>query len=1388
MSQDEQLLKANFAAIRSRLELLKAKKISGGYNRYPSGSTKGGQFAPKGTGGGAGGSEPNTFHDVGYPGGGMWAKPSGPPPGAKPHPAGVNDKGQPVSIDKPTTPSPSSTWKNPGQTATFIPGGKAPENLNGVPMKSWSPPKDGWAKVGGNNESLERGFPFTPTANKSIGAGVLIVEPDGRVWLTKPTNEFGGYKQTYPKGTVESGLTMQQNAIKEAYEETGLKIKITGVLGDYERTTSRARMYIAQRVGGTPREMGWESQAVRLSTLKDARQLLNMSHDKAILDDLTELMDIGKAKGGAKAGSWQNQARWPAGSPLGGQWKATGRDGITMPPKIAGGLEGKNAVYQKAANAAHASAQGGDSSAALALMDKYGAKGAQYSSGIKSSSHVKWGAQVNQYAGQLVADVQNKIKATASADAIAGPEKLSKLMYSSAKPGGSNPGAVYVDANGEKWLVKGSNAATGQDAKTVEDRSKNEVLAAKLMLAAGAGAPEMKLVDLEGQHNGGLGVASKMIDGITKIATTSPSHMGAARADFAVHAWLANYDALGMGLDNTVLKDGKAVNIDTGGALLFRAQGAKKGAEHGVNKGVLDPTAPEFESMRTTSAEQKAVYGKMTASDLKHSAEKLQNVSNETITKLVNTYGPGTAAEKAALAENLIARKNAVLDKAGLPFSMAAGVSVAAPAATSKPKIEQASLDAAKASATAPAKGMVQLALAAEKASKAAANYDARALGAAIKDMAPHVAKAPEMPKLGATPNSMHTLLTQATSALLAGDKPAVLAAAITSADMAKLTNSSIIKADALKVAAFSTMAAAHLQNQEDKAAAVLAAGATPKVDIPAKPTFGGIGVGGALSPAQNKAASYYKELADKAEALHKAGDIEGLKALTTKKGGKPAWPVETKNGQMMSAYHASLVVDLDKKGAAGVVAAAQAAEKAVAPKLAVSPSSAPMPAFENYKLPSTNSNAASHNAKVETIEKLAKDGDAKGLLALNYGTNTYGKQQAKLANDALVSLGSPHAVTPGQKKNENPALFGGVTAQQATGAAAKVNTAPNPPHPATKAPVDLTKLDMSKTAEPSMPTFDKSSKAWVNEQNNKLAQEVKAAFLNGNLPKLQGMTYDTVDKETGKVTGKASLTEHPAKDLKAFYDAAVAQMRDVAYPPQPLKHFDAQRAKSIADVSNAFPPKPFGTTVSKVKANEKVGFWIALGKVSDTEKLMPKKTQAVSDADVKKAFSDFKKAPPLVKSFIEQMQASGSYATLYRSGKKEDGQGNSLKETAKAALAYAQSKPEGTKVYRWQQMPTDMVSKMLSSGPGTVIQADGPMPTSYSETATSGFGPHKFTILFSAGAKAVDSHGSTKFEKEKEITMLPNSRFVVHTVKKLPSGKLDVVLILLPPDLGIPG
>jgi 8-oxo-dGTP pyrophosphatase MutT (NUDIX family) len=170
-------------------------------------------------------------------------------------------------------------------TQTFTKGsGEAAHNPPGTKgFSSWTPPatEAGWKAVSGQNPSLNE-KPLD-TLGQKAASGIVMFEPDGRVWLTKPTNAYGGYEQTFPKGKQDAGLSLQQNAIKETYEETGLKAKITGIVGDFKGDTSTARFYMGEREGGHPHDYGSEAEAVHLATTDDAFKLLNKQRDKDIL-------------------------------------------------------------------------------------------------------------------------------------------------------------------------------------------------------------------------------------------------------------------------------------------------------------------------------------------------------------------------------------------------------------------------------------------------------------------------------------------------------------------------------------------------------------------------------------------------------------------------------------------------------------------------------------------------------------------------------------------------------------------------------------------------------------------------------------------------------------------------------------------------------------------------------------------------------------------------------------------------------------------------------------------------------------------------------------------------------------------------------------------------
>ena len=167
-------------------------------------------------------------------------------------------------------------------------GSPTPPSLNGVKFEKFEHPEhnDGWeflAKVG--PKFTEPAMPALPPG-KTQSAGVIIKEPDGRVWVIHPTNAYGGYKGTFPKGGVEPGMTARGTAIKEAAEESGMHVQLTGYAGDAEGTTTMTRYYHARRIGGDPADHHWETEGVTLSPVDELHQHLNRSRDRNLAADV----------------------------------------------------------------------------------------------------------------------------------------------------------------------------------------------------------------------------------------------------------------------------------------------------------------------------------------------------------------------------------------------------------------------------------------------------------------------------------------------------------------------------------------------------------------------------------------------------------------------------------------------------------------------------------------------------------------------------------------------------------------------------------------------------------------------------------------------------------------------------------------------------------------------------------------------------------------------------------------------------------------------------------------------------------------------------------------------------------------------------------------------
>lgn len=222
---------------------------------------------------------------------GFSLKPMGPKPVPKAYHPAKNDNGSAVGIFEPSKED-LSGMSDPSKSVTITPGSKLPKSLNGVAFSDWTPPGDNeeWDYVEGQKDDLDEPPMHLPLGKKAA-TGMIVLEPDGRVWVVSPTNQFGGYKNTFPKGKVEDELSFQANAIKETWEECGIKAEVIGLLGDVTRTTSVTRYYLAKRTAGNPSKVGWESQAVHLVPISDIYRFMDSEIDHKVADLLAQERD-----------------------------------------------------------------------------------------------------------------------------------------------------------------------------------------------------------------------------------------------------------------------------------------------------------------------------------------------------------------------------------------------------------------------------------------------------------------------------------------------------------------------------------------------------------------------------------------------------------------------------------------------------------------------------------------------------------------------------------------------------------------------------------------------------------------------------------------------------------------------------------------------------------------------------------------------------------------------------------------------------------------------------------------------------------------------------------------------------------------------------------------
>jgi ADP-ribose pyrophosphatase YjhB (NUDIX family) len=123
---------------------------------------------------------------------------------------------------------------------------------------------------------------------KWTSAGGLVIDARGRIALVRQRNRRGRWRWTLPKGRIDRGETAEAAALREVYEESGLRARILRPIVLHEGRLHFTHFFemALERDDG---EHDRETKEVRLVSFTQAAQLLRSRRDLRVLRRLVEM-------------------------------------------------------------------------------------------------------------------------------------------------------------------------------------------------------------------------------------------------------------------------------------------------------------------------------------------------------------------------------------------------------------------------------------------------------------------------------------------------------------------------------------------------------------------------------------------------------------------------------------------------------------------------------------------------------------------------------------------------------------------------------------------------------------------------------------------------------------------------------------------------------------------------------------------------------------------------------------------------------------------------------------------------------------------------------------------------------------------------------------------
>jgi ADP-ribose pyrophosphatase YjhB (NUDIX family) len=123
---------------------------------------------------------------------------------------------------------------------------------------------------------------------KWASAGGIVVDGDERVALVKQRDRKNRWRWTLPKGRIDAGESAEAAALREVYEESGLRATIVRPLALHDGRAHYTYFYEMRLVADDGRHDG-ETREVRFVTVVEATKLVSSRRDLHVLRRFVEV-------------------------------------------------------------------------------------------------------------------------------------------------------------------------------------------------------------------------------------------------------------------------------------------------------------------------------------------------------------------------------------------------------------------------------------------------------------------------------------------------------------------------------------------------------------------------------------------------------------------------------------------------------------------------------------------------------------------------------------------------------------------------------------------------------------------------------------------------------------------------------------------------------------------------------------------------------------------------------------------------------------------------------------------------------------------------------------------------------------------------------------------